>query len=130
VLPSRFFGAARKVEEGGSLTFIATALVDTGSRLDDVIYEEFKGTGNMELVLNRKLAERRIFPAIDVTLSGTRREELLYDEKTYCAVVTMRRMLSALSEQRGLEAMEALLQQMSKTASNAVFLANLNRSLA
>jgi transcription termination factor Rho len=130
VLPKRFFGAARKIEEGGSLTIIATALVDTGSRMDDVIYEEFKGTGNMELVLNRKLADRRIFPAIDVALSGTRREELLYDEKTYRAVVTMRRMLSTLSEQRGLEAMEALLQQMSKTANNAEFLANLNRSLA
>jgi len=130
VLPKRFFGAARKVEEGGSLTIIATALVDTGSRMDDVIYEEFKGTGNMELVLNRKLAERRIFPAIDVALSGTRREELLYDENTYRAVVTMRRMLSNLSEQRGLEAMEALLQQMSKTSDNAEFLANLNRSLA
>jgi transcription termination factor Rho len=130
VLPKRFFGAARKVEEGGSLTMIATVLVDTGSRMDDVIYEEFKGTGNMELVLNRKLAERRIFPAIDVALSGTRREELLYDEKTYRAIVTMRRMLSTLSEQRGLEAMEALLQQMSKTASNAEFLANLHRSLA
>jgi len=130
VLPKRFFGAARKVEEGGSLTIIATALVDTGSRMDDVIYEEFKGTGNMELVLNRKLAERRIFPAIDVALSGTRREELLYDEKTYRAVVTMRRMLSNLSEQRGLEAMEAVLQQMSKTSNNAEFLANLNRSLA
>ncbi len=130
VLPKRFFGAARKVEEGGSLTIIATALVDTGSRMDDVIYEEFKGTGNMELVLNRKLAERRIFPAIDVALSGTRREELLYDEKTYRAVVTMRRMLSNLSEQRGLEVMEALLQQMSKTSDNAEFLAHLNRSLA
>ena len=130
VLPKRFFGAARKIEEGGSLTIIATALVDTGSRMDDVIYEEFKGTGNMELVLNRKLAERRIFPAIDVALSGTRHEELLYDEKTYRAIVTMRRMLSNLSEQRGLEAMEALLQQMSKTSNNAEFLANLNRSLA
>jgi transcription termination factor Rho len=130
VPPKRFFGAARKLEEGGSLTIIATALVDTGSRMDDVIYEEFKGTGNMELVLNRKLAERRIFPAIDVALSGTRREELLYDEKTYRAVVTMRRMLSNLSEQRELEAMEALLQQMSKTSNNAEFLANLNRSLA
>ncbi len=130
VLPKRFFGAARKLEEGGSLTIIATALVDTGSRMDDVIYEEFKGTGNMELVLNRKLAERRIFPAIDVALSGTRHEELLYDEKTYRAIVTMRRMLSNLSEQRGLEAMEALLQQMSKTSNNAEFLANLNRSLA
>lgn len=103
--------------------------MDTGSRMDNVIYEEFKGTGNMELVLNRKLAERRIFPAIDVALSGTRREELLYDEKTYRAIVTMRRMFSTLSEQRGLEAMEALLQQMSKTASNAEFLTNLNRCL-
>jgi transcription termination factor Rho len=130
VLPKRFFGAARKVEEGGSLTIIATVLVDTGSRMDDVIYEEFKGTGNMELVLNRKLAERRIFPALDVALSGTRREELLYDEKTYRAIVMMRRMLSNVSEQRGLEAMEALLQQLSKTADNAAFLANLNRSLA
>src|SRR6266702_2195189 len=130
LLPKRFFGAARKVEEGGSLTIIATVLVDTGSRMDDVIYEEFKGTGNMELVLNRKLAERRIFPAIDVAQSGTRREELLYDAKTYRAVVTMRRMLLNLSEQRGLEAMEALLQQMSKTADNAEFLANLSRSVA
>src|SRR6266581_1517817 len=128
--PKRFFGAARKLEEGGSLTIHATVLVDTGSRMDDVIYEEFKGTGNMELVLNRKLAERRIFPAIDVALSGTRREELLYDEKTYRAVVTMRRMLSNLSEQRGLEAMEALLQQMSKTSDNAEFLAKLKRNLA
>ncbi len=130
VLPKRFFGAARKIEEGGSLTIIATVLVDTGSRMDDVIYEEFKGTGNMELILNRKLAERRIFPAIDVAQSGTRREELLYDAKTYRAVVAMRRMLLNLSEQRGLEAMEAVLQQMSKTAGNAEFLANLNRSLA
>ena len=128
--PKRFFGAARKLEEGGSLTIIATVLVDTGSRMDDVIYEEFKGTGNMELVLNRKLAERRIFPAIDIALSGTRREELLYDEQTYRAVITMRRMFSQLSEQRGLEAMEALLQQMSKTSNNAQFLATLTKSLA
>ncbi len=130
VLPKRFFGAARKIEEGGSLTIIATCLVDTGSRMDDVIYEEFKGTGNMELVLNRKLAERRIFPAIDIALSGTRREELLYDEKTYRAVITMRRMFSTLSEQRGLEAMEAILQQMSRTRNNSEFLATLTKSLA
>jgi len=129
VLPKRFFGAARKLEEGGSLTIIATALVDTGSRMDDVIYEEFKGTGNMELVLNRKLAERRIFPSIDIALSSTRREELLYDEQTYRAVITMRRMFSTLTEQRGLEAMEALLQQMSKTSSNAAFLATLAKSM-
>jgi transcription termination factor Rho len=130
VLPKRFFGAARKIEEGGSLTIIATALVDTGSRMDDVIYEEFKGTGNMELVLNRKLAERRTFPAIDIALSGTRREELLYDEQTYRAVITMRRMFSTLSEQRGLEAMEAFLQQMSKTKNNAEFLATLTKRMA
>ncbi len=130
VLPKHFFGAARKIEEGGSLTIIATALVDTGSRMDDVIYEEFKGTGNMELVLNRKLAERRIFPAIDIALSGTRREELLYDEQTYRAVITMRRMFSTLSEQRGLEAMEAFLQQMSKTRNNAEFLSTLTKRMA
>jgi transcription termination factor Rho len=130
VQPKRFFGAARKIEEGGSLTIIATVLVDTGSRMDDVIYEEFKGTGNMELVLNRKLAERRIFPAIDIALSGTRREELLYDEKTYRAVITMRRMFSTLSDQRGLEAMEAVLQQMAKTSSNEEFLATLAKRLA
>ena len=130
VQPKRFFGAARKIEEGGSLTIVATVLVDTGSRMDDVIYEEFKGTGNMELVLNRKLAERRIFPAIDIALSGTRREELLYDEKTYRAVITMRRMFSTLSDQRGLEAMEALLEQMAKTSSNTEFLATLAKRLA
>jgi transcription termination factor Rho len=129
VQPKRFFGAARKLDEGGSLTIIATVLVDTGSRMDDVIYEEFKGTGNMELVLNRKLAERRVFPAIDIALSGTRREELLYDEQTYRAIITMRRMFSTLSEQRGLEAMEAFLQQMSKTKHNAEFLKTLTKSL-
>jgi transcription termination factor Rho len=129
VLPKRFFGAARKIEEGGSLTIIATALVDTGSRMDDVIYEEFKGTGNMELVLNRKLAERRIFPAMDIALSSTRREELLYDDQTYRAVVTMRRMFSQLADQQGLEAMEALLKQMSKTDNNAQFLAEMTKRL-
>ncbi|MEO8973708.1 MAG: transcription termination factor Rho, partial [Ktedonobacteraceae bacterium] len=127
--PKRFFGAARKIEEGGSLTIIATALVDTGSRMDDVIYEEFKGTGNMELVLNRKLAERRVFPAIDIPLSSTRREELLLDDKTLRAVVVMRRMFSTLADQRGLEAMEALLQQMSRTNNNMEFLATLNKSI-
>lgn len=130
VQPKRFFGAARKIEEGGSLTILATVLIDTGSRMDDMIYEEFKGTGNMELVLNRKLAERRIFPAIDISLSGTRREELLYDEPTYRAVVTMRRMFATLNEQRGLEAMEALLQQVSKTKSNKEFLATLAKRSA
>jgi transcription termination factor Rho len=129
VLPKRFFGAARKIEEGGSLTIIATALIDTGSRMDDVIYEEFKGTGNMELVLSRKLAERRIFPAIDITLSGTRREELLYDKPTHRAAVTMRRMFEQLSDQRGIEAVEALYQQLSKTHSNKEFLATLGRQI-
>ncbi len=129
-MPKRFFGAARKIEEGGSLTIIATALVETGSRMDDVIYEEFKGTGNMELVLNRKLAERRVFPAIDIPLSGTRREELLIDEQTYRAVVTMRRMFSLLNEQRGLEAMESFLHQMSKTSNNREFLATLTKQIA
>ncbi len=129
-LPKHFFGAARKLDEGGSLTIIATVLVDTGSRMDDVIYEEFKGTGNMELVLSRKLAERRVFPAIDIALSGTRREELLYDNQTYRAVITMRRMFANLSDQQGLEAMEALLQQMSKTENNQEFLATLSKRLA
>ena len=127
--PKHFFGAARKLEEGGSLTIIATILVDTGSRMDDVIYEEFKGTGNLELILNRKLAERRSFPAIDIALSGTRREELLYDDKTYRTVVLMRRMFSTLSDQRGLEAMEAFLQQLSKTNKNADFLAAHSKTL-
>ncbi len=131
--PKRFFGAARKIEEGGSLTIIGTCLVDTGSRMDDVIYEEFKGTGNMELVLNRKLAERRIFPAIDISLSSTRREELLLDEKTLRAVVVMRRMFATLVDQpgrSGLEAMEALLQHMSKTSNNMEFLATLKGSIS
>ncbi len=127
--PKHFFGAARKIEEGGSLTILATVLVDTGSRMDDVIYEEFKGTGNMELVLNRKMAERRVFPAIDIALSGTRREELLYDDKTYRAVITMRRMFSQLADQQGLEAMEALIQQMAKTESNKEFLTTLARNM-
>jgi transcription termination factor Rho len=132
--PKRFFGAARKIEEGGSLTIIGTCLVDTGSRMDDVIYEEFKGTGNMELILNRKLAERRVFPAIDISLSSTRREELLLDDKTLRAVVLMRRMFAALADQsgghNGLEAMEALLHRMSKTRNNVEFLATLKDGIA
>ena len=99
--PKRFFGAARNIEEGGSLTILATALIDTGSKMDDVIYEEFKGTGNSELVLDRKLAEKRIFPAVDVQRSGTRREELLLDEGTLKMVWTMRRMLSAVGANEG-----------------------------
>jgi transcription termination factor Rho len=127
--PRRFIGAARNVEEGGSLTIIATVLVDTNSRMDDVIYEEFKGTGNMEITLDRKLSDRRIFPAIDITRTGTRREELLLDENALRAVVVMRRMFATLAEQRGLEAMEAMLAQMAKTQDNEEFLANITRSI-
>ena len=124
--PKRFFGAARNIEEGGSLTIIATCLVDTGSRMDDVIYEEFKGTGNMELILDRKLAERRIFPSIDVQRSGTRREELLLEEGTLKMVWTMRRMLSAVGTNEGIE---LLLNRLAKTESNAQFLSTLTKSL-
>jgi len=124
--PKRFFGAARKLEEGGSLTIIGTCLVDTGSKMDDVIYEEFKGTGNSELVLDRKLAEKRIFPAIDVQRSGTRREELLLDEGTLKMVWTMRRMLSAVGANEGIE---LLLNRIAKTESNAQFLASLTKGI-
>ncbi|MBI5956256.1 MAG: transcription termination factor Rho [Chloroflexi bacterium] len=124
--PKRFFGAARKLEEGGSLTVIATCLVDTGSRMDEVIYEEFKGTGNMELVLDRKFSEKRLFPAIDVARSATRREELLLDEWTLRQVWIMRRMLSAIgSSGSGTEALEALLARLSKTRDNREFLSTL-----
>jgi transcription termination factor Rho len=127
--PRRFIGAARNVEEGGSLTIIATVLIDTNSRMDDVIYEEFKGTGNMEITLDRKLSERRIFPAIDITRTSTRREELLLDENALRAVVVMRRMFATLAEQRGIDAMEAMLAQMAKTQNNEEFLANIAKSI-
>ncbi len=125
--PKRFFGAARNIEEGGSLTIIATCLVDTGSRMDDVIYEEFKGTGNSELILDRKLAEKRVFPAIDVQRSGTRREELLLEEGTLKMVWTMRRMLGAVGTNEGIE---LLLNRLAKTDSNAQFLAGLTKQAA
>jgi len=124
--PKRFFGAARKIEEGGSLTIIGTCLVDTGSRMDDVIYEEFKGTGNSELILDRKLAEKRIYPSIDVMRSGTRREELLLEDGTLKMVWTMRRMLSAVGSNEGIE---LLLNRLAKTDTNAQFLAGLTKSL-
>jgi transcription termination factor Rho len=124
--PKRFFGAARNIEEGGSLTIIATCLVDTGSRMDDVIYEEFKGTGNMELHLDRKLAERRIYPAIDIQRSSTRREELLLEDQALKQVWTMRRMVSALG---GTEGIELLLGRMVKTHNNAEFLATLTKDV-
>src|SRR5687768_16766342 len=123
--PKRFFGAARKIEEGGSLTIIGTCLIDTGSRMDDVSYEEFKGTGNSELILDRKLAEKRVFPAIDVQRSGTRREELLLEEGTLRMVWTMRRMLSAVGTNEGIE---LLLNRLAKTESNAEFLASLTKA--
>ena len=125
--PKHFFGAARKLEEGGSLTIVATCLVDTGSRMDDVIYEEFKGTGNMELHLNRKLAERRMFPSYDIERSGTRREELLLDPDTLGKVWTLRRMVSALGG--GPEAVIPVLERLSKTKSNTEFLSTLNKEV-
>src|SRR5919205_966451 len=119
--PKRFFGAARNIEEGGSLTIIATCLIDTGSRMDDVIYEEFKGTGNMELHLDRKLAEKRVFPAIDITRSSTRREELLLGDSLR-QIWTLRRMVSMLGENEGTE---LVLTRMSKTRNNDEFLTTL-----
>ncbi len=124
--PKRFFGAARNIEGGGSLTIVSTCLIDTGSRMDDVIYEEFKGTGNMELHLDRKLAERRIYPSIDIQRSGTRREELLLDESTLRQVWTMRRMVSMLG---GSEGTELVLGRLAKTQTNEEFLETLNRDV-
>ena len=123
--PKHFFGAARNVEEGGSLTIIATCLVDTGSRMDDVIYEEFKGTGNMELVLSRKLAERRIFPAFDIERSGTRAEEKLLDSETLAKVYTLRRMIDAMGG--GHEAILPIVERMSRTRDNREFLETLTK---
>lgn len=125
--PKKFFGAARNVENGGSLTIIATALIDTGSRMDDLIYEEFKGTGNMELHLDRKLAERRIYPSIDVTRSGTRHEELLFTPDELKAVWRMRRMIETLGQ--GQESTELLLDRLQKTDTNQDFLATLHKSI-
>jgi len=118
--PKRFFGAARNIEQGGSLTIVATALVDTGSRMDEVIFEEFKGTGNMEVHLDRKLADRRVFPTIDIQKSGTRKEEMLMPKDDLNRVYVLRRVLTPLS---AVEAMELLLSKMSKTKTNSEFLA-------
>jgi len=117
--PKRFFGAARNIEEGGSLTIIATALVDTGSRMDEVIFEEFKGTGNMEVSLDRALVDRRIFPSINVERSGTRKEELLYHPDELNRIVLLRRALTGVPP---VEAMELLLGKLKKTGSNIEFL--------
>ena len=129
--PKRFFGAARNVEEGGSLTIVAACIVDTGSRMDDVIYEEFKGTGNMELHLDRKLAERRFFPAIDIQRSGTRREELLLDEDTLKQVWLLRRMVTMINSgsMDTSDVTEKVLERMSKTSSNTEFLATLTNQM-
>jgi transcription termination factor Rho len=126
--PKSFFGAARKIEEGGSLTVIATCLVDTGSRMDDVIYEEFKGTGNMELHLDRRLAERRIFPAFDIVRSGTRREELMLSSETLQRVWTLRRMIDML-RQTGEDPLEPVLERLRRTRNNKVFLETLSQSV-
>jgi transcription termination factor Rho len=121
--PKRFFGAARNIEEGGSLTIIATALVDTGSRMDEVIFEEFKGTGNMEIHLDRKLVDRRVFPAVDIQKSGTRKEELLLPKDDLNRVYILRKVLTPLSP---VEAMELMLSKMGKTKSNAEFLGSMS----
>lgn len=123
--PRRFFGAARKAEEGGSLTIIGTALVDTGSQMDEVIFQEFKGTGNLEIVLDRRLAERRIFPAIDISKSGTRKEEKLFDVGTMPQINLLRR---ALAGKKPVEAMELLLKGLGDTKTNVEFLAKLKQS--
>jgi transcription termination factor Rho len=125
--PKRFFGAARNFEEGGSLTILATALVDTGSRMDDLVYEEFKGTGNMELHLDRSLAERRIFPSIDISRSSTRNEELLFNEDELKRIWRLRRMLEALNE---LERTELLIDRLSRTSNNKEFLETLHKEIS
>ncbi|MGD9082701.1 MAG: transcription termination factor Rho [Desulfobacterales bacterium] len=121
--PKRFFGAARNIEEGGSLTIIATALVDTGSRMDEVIFEEFKGTGNMEIQLDRRLADKRVFPAIDIKKSGTRKEELLLDQETLTRVWILRKLLSSLNP---VDSLEFLLDKMNGTKNNKDFLNSMN----
>jgi transcription termination factor Rho len=121
--PKRFFGAARNVEEGGSLTIIATALVETGSRMDEVIFEEFKGTGNAEIVLDRKLTDKRVFPSLDINRSGTRKEELLIPAAELNRAWILRKVLSALSP---VEAMELLIERLSKSKSNREFLESMS----
>ena len=127
--PKKFIGAARNIEEGGSLTIIANCLIDTGSRMDEVIYEEFKGTGNMELHLDRRLAEKRFFPAIDLVRSGTRREELLFSEDTLKQIWLLRRMISLISNDGSSNATERVLERMAKTSDNQEFLENLNKEV-
>ena len=123
--PKKFFGAARNIENGGSLTIIATALVETGSRMDEVIFEEFKGTGNMELKLDRKLADRRVFPAVDVDASGTRKEEILLSPEELKIIWTLRRVLHALDPQ---QAIELLLNKLRDTKTNFEFLLQVQKT--
>jgi transcription termination factor Rho len=122
--PKRFFGAARNLEQGGSLTIIATALIDTGSRMDEVIFEEFKGTGNMEVNLDRKLSDRRVFPALDINRSGTRKEELLVDEDDLNRIWILRKLLAPLTP---VDSMEFLLEKITGTKDNKEFLASMNQ---
>ena len=122
--PKRFFGAARSIENGGSLTILATALVDTGSRMDDVIFEEFKGTGNMELHLDRKLVDKRVFPAIDINASGTRKEELLVEKEDLNRMWVLRKVLNPLST---VESMEFLLEKLKQAKTNRDFLDSMNK---
>jgi transcription termination factor Rho len=124
--PKRFFGAARKVEEGGSLTIVATALVETGSKMDEVIFEEFKGTGNLEIILDRALVDKRIWPAIDINRSGTRREEKLMDPEEHRRVCMLRRVLNEMNSP---DAMEWLVSRLRKTKTNAEFLMSMNAKL-
>jgi transcription termination factor Rho len=121
--PKRFFGAARNIENGGSLSIIATALIDTGSKMDEVIFEEFKGTGNMELQLDRKIANRRIFPAIDLNASSTRRDDILLDENTLQKMWVLRKYLSDMNP---IEAMEFINERVKQTKSNEEFLVSMN----
>ncbi|UCF75317.1 MAG: transcription termination factor Rho, partial [Betaproteobacteria bacterium] len=122
--PKRFFGAARNIEEGGSLTILATALIDTGSKMDDVIYEEFKGTGNMEVHLDRRLAEKRVYPSININRSGTRREELLLDAQEMQKIWILRKLLHSMDE---LEASEFLLEKLRATKNNGEFFDSMKR---
>ena len=121
--PKRFFGAARNIEEGGSLTIIATALIDTGSRMDEVIFEEFKGTGNSEIVLDRKIADKRVYPAIDIMKSGTRKEELLTDPVDLAKTFVLRRILNPMGT---VDAVEFLLGKLKQTKSNSEFFDSMN----
>ncbi|MCU0721921.1 MAG: transcription termination factor Rho, partial [Pirellula sp.] len=123
--PKAFFGYARKVEEGGSLTILATALVDTGSRMDEVIFEEFKGTGNMEIVLDRRLVDQRIWPSINIGASGTRREEMFFSDEEMRRLAMLRRSLNHISDE---DAMLSLTSRLRKTANNAEFLMNIKET--